>query len=190
MSDEFLVINTTDGLVKPKQLTPLTLYDENFSLLNQKMQDYVGELPNAELTNFIERLKMTMKKFGGIGLSANQCGVNARIFIIGHEDFSLVCINPKVLTQSDEMIKSDEGCLSFPGLFCKIERPKWVDVEFTNERGELIQTRLEGLTARCYLHELDHMDGIKFTSYVKPLALKMAREKQQKRIKSAIRKSK
>jgi peptide deformylase len=88
------------------------------------------------------------------------------------------------------MQKADEGCLSFPALYCKIERPKWVDVEFTNELGETVQTRLEGLTARCYLHELDHMNGIKFTSHVGPVALQMAKNKQQKRIKSAIRKNK
>lgn len=190
MSEEYLIIDTSASLSKPKKLEPLTLYNENFSLLSEKMPQYVGELPSAEMNNFIERMKMTMKKFGGIGLSANQCGVSARIFIIGHEDYNLVCINPKVLAQSDEMIKNDEGCLSFPGLFCKIERPKWVDVEFTNEKGELIQTRLEGLTARCFMHELDHMDGIKFTSYLGPVSLKMARVKQEKRIKAAIRKNK
>jgi peptide deformylase len=135
-------------------------------------------------------MKMTMEKFGGIGLSANQCGVIARIFIIGYENFSMVCINPKVIAQSDEMQKADEGCLSFPALYCKIERPKWVDVEYTNELGETVQTRLEGLTARCYLHELDHMNGIKFTSHVGPVALQMAKIKQQKRIKTAIRKKK
>lgn len=190
MSEEFLVINTEQALTKPKPLEPLPLYDENYSMLKQKMPEYIGQLPNQNMTNLIERMKMTMRKFSGIGLSANQCGIMTRMFIIGHENFELVCINPKVLGQSAEMIKGEEGCLSFPGLFCKIERPKWVDVEFTNEKGELIQTRLEGLTARCFMHELDHMDGIKFTSYLGPVSLKMARVKQEKRIKAAIRKNK
>ena len=190
MSDDVLVINTAESLAKPKVLQPLTLYGEHFPLLAQKMPEYTGALPNEGVNTLVKQMKMTMEKFGGIGLSANQCGVIARIFIIGYENFSMVCINPKVIAQSDEMQKADEGCLSFPALYCKIERPKWIDVEFTNELGETVQTRLEGLTARCYLHELDHMNGIKFTSHVGPVALQMAKNKQQKRIKSAIRKNK
>lgn len=190
MSDDLLIINTNDVLVKPKELNPLTLYSENHPLLSQRMPEYIGDLPNANMNELIERMKLTMKKFAGVGLSANQCGAIARVFIIGYEDFVLVCINPKVLAQSEELVKSDEGCLSFPGLFCKIERPKWIDVEYTNQIGEIVFTRLDGLTARCFLHELDHMNGVKFTSYVKPLALKMSKDKQQKRIKTAIRKRK
>ena len=190
MSEEFLVINTEQSLVKPKALEPLPLYDENYSMLKQKMPDYTGQLPNQNMTNLIERMKMTMRKFSGIGLSANQCGIMTRMFIIGHENFELVCINPKVLGQSAEIIKGDEGCLSFPGLFCKIERPAWIDVEFINEKGEILQTRLEGLTARCYLHELDHMNGIKLIDHVGPVALKMAREKQRKRIKTITKRLK
>ena len=190
MSDEVLVINTADTLVKPKVLQPLPLFNEHFPLLSQKMPEYTESLPNNQMNTLVEQMKMTLKKFGGIGLSANQCGMPIRMFIIGHEDFNMVCINPKVLMESDEVVKSDEGCLSFPALFCKIERPQWIKVEFTNEHGQVVQTKLEGLTARCYLHELDHMNGIKFTSYVGPVALKMAKAKQEKRIKTAIRKNK
>lgn len=190
MSDEVLVINTTDSLARPKILEPLPLFNEHFPLLTQKMPEYTEELPNAYMNELSERMKLTLKKFGGIGLSANQCGVPIRMFIIGHEDFNLVCINPKVLMESDEVVKSDEGCLSFPALFCKIERPQWIKVEFTNEHGQVVQTKLEGLTARCYLHELDHMNGIKFTSYVGPVALKMAKAKQEKRIKTVKRRIK
>lgn len=190
MSDEVLVINTSESLVKPKVIEPMTLYNERYPLLSQKMPEYTESLPNTQMNTLIERMKLTLKKFGGIGLSANQCGVPIRMFIIGYEDFNMVCINPKVLMESDEVEKKDEGCLSFPALFCKIERPQWINVEYTDENGQIVQTRLEGLTARCYLHELDHMNGIKFTSYVGPVALKMAKAKQEKRIKMAIRKNK
>ena len=190
MSEEFLVINTGEGLPKPKALEPLPLYDENYYMLQQTMPEYKEALPNAYMNKLVARMQMTMQKFGGIGLSANQCGVTSRVFIIGHEDFSIVCINPKVISQSNEMIKTEEGCLSFPGLFCKIDRPAWVDVAFTNQKGENVETRLEGLTARCFLHELDHMNGIRFTSHVGAVSLKMAREKQNKRIKLIKRKLK
>jgi len=168
----------------------MSLYNEHYPLLSQKMPEYTKSLPNTQINILIERMKLTMKKFGGIGLSANQCGIPIRMFVIGHEDFNMVCINPKVLMKSDEVEKKDEGCLSFPALFCKIERPQWINVEFTNEHGQVVQTRLDGLTARCYLHELDHMNGIKFTSYVGSVALKIAKAKQKKIIKTAIRKNK
>ena len=184
MSDEVLIINTADSLAKPKILEPLPLFNEHHPLLSQKMPEYKDELPNKQMNTLIESMKLTLKKFGGVGLSANQCGIPVRMFIIGHEDFNMVCINPKVLMESDEVEKKDEGCLSFPALFCKIERPRWINVEFTNEHGQVVQTKLEGLTARCYLHELDHMNGIKFTSYVGPVSLKMAKAKQEKRIKT------
>ena len=190
MSDEVLIINTGQELPKPKPLEPLPLYDENYYMLQQTMPEYKEALPNAYMNNLVTRLQMTMKKFSGIGLSANQCGVMARVFIIGHEDFSIVCINPRVIGQSVEMIKTEEGCLSFPGLFCKIDRPVWVDVAFVNEKGQPIQTRLEGVTARCFLHELDHMNGVKFVKHVGPVALKMARERQNKRIKLTKRRMK
>jgi peptide deformylase len=71
-----------------------------------------------------------------------------------------------------------------------LPRPKWVDVEFTDENGETKQTRLEGLTARCFLHELDHLNGIKFTSYVGAVAMQQAKRKQEKLIKKIVRRKK
>ena len=77
--------------------------------------------------------------------------------------------------------------MSFPGLALKVERASWVEAEFTTEEGKQVQMRFEGLTARCFQHELDHMNGIKFTNHVKPLALQMAKEQQKKLIKKIIR---
>ena len=189
MSD-ILTIDTSVGIIKDQKVEPLPLYDENHPMLLEPIPEYKQRLPNGMMSNLIKRMKLTMQQYGGIGLSANQCGVFERVFVIGTGEFQLACINPKIISRSDKAIKADEGCLSFPALFCKIERPQWINVEFTNEHGQVVKTRLEGLTARCYLHELDHMNGIKFTSYVGPVTLKMAKAKQEKRIKAAIRKNK
>jgi len=194
MSDttlDTLIIDTGGATpVKEVRVEPLPLYDENHPMLKVQIPDYKAALPNPIMELLIKRLKMTMKLYGGIGLSANQCGIFERVFIIGTDEFQLACINPKLIGTSAGMIKADEGCLSFPGLFCKIERPDWIDVEFTNEKGETLQTRLEGLTARCFLHELDHMNGIKFTKHIGAVSLRMAREKQNKRIKLMKRRMK
>lgn len=187
---EILTIDTGAGIVEPKQIEPLPLYDENHPMLRMPIPEYKGSLPSPVMTNLIKRLKLTMKLYGGIGLSANQCGVFERVFIIGTEDFQLACINPKVIGTSAGVIKADEGCLSFPGLYLKIERPNSIQVEFTDENGQRQETMLEGLSARCFLHELDHMNGKKFTEYVGPVALQMARKKQEKVMKKVIRNQK
>ena len=189
MSD-ILTIDTGVGIVEPKQIEPLPLYDENHPMLRMPIPEYKGALPSPVMTNLIKRLKLTMKLYGGIGLSANQCGIFERVFIIGTDEFQLACINPKLIGTSAGMIKADEGCLSFPGLYIKIDRPNSIQVEFTDENGQVQQTMLEGLSARCFLHELDHMNGKKFIEYVGPVALQMARKKQDKLMKKVIRNQK
>jgi len=187
---EILTIDTTTNVIQNERVEPLQLYDDSLPLLNEVMPEYKDALPNFAMNNLVKQLKLTMKLYGGIGLSANQCGIRARVFIIGTDQFQISCINPRILRSSAEMNKSDEGCLTFPGLYVKLDRPEWVEVEFTDDTGKLVQMRLEGLTARCFQHELDHMNGIRFIDNIKPIALQMARKKQQKIMKQAIRNQK
>jgi peptide deformylase len=183
---EILTIDTSAGLQTTEKIQPLRIYGEDFSMLGQKIPEYTGSFPAPALVTLSKRLKMTMKLYAGLGLSANQCGVAERMFVIGTEEFQLVCINPKV-TAAGPFEKGKEGCLSFPALFLNVDRPEWIEAEFLDENGEQKQIRLEGLSARCFLHELDHLDGIRYTEYVKPLALKMARQKATKFVKKIVR---
>ena len=192
MSDIF-TIDTEEGIVKQKEevVEPLPLFNEDYPMLLQKIPEYdVTRLPNPVLGKLIKRLKMTMKLHGGIGLSANQCGVFERVFVIGANDAVWACINPKIINASPDLIRDREGCLSFPGLALNVERHSWVEAEFINEECKVVQMRFEGLTARCYQHELDHMNGIKFVEHVGPVALRMAKQKRDKVIKTIIRKRK
>ena len=187
---EIFTIDTEEGIVKEKEevVDPLSLFDENHPMLLQRIPEYdVTRLPNPVLGKLIKRLKMTMKLHGGIGLSANQCGIFERVFVLGANDAIWACINPKIVNASPDLIRDKEGCLSFPGLALGVERHSWVEAEFINEECKVVQMRFEGLTARCFQHELDHMNGIKFTSKVKPLALQMAKKQQQKLIKKIMR---
>ena len=186
MSEEF-IIDTGAAVAEAENITPLPLFDENHPMLSKPIPEYKQALPNQNMNILIKRLKMTMKQFAGLGLSANQCGVFERVFVIGSEHFQFACINPKIIDQSAEMIKDNEGCLSYPALYLKIERPNSIQVEFTDENGELKQMMMEGLTARCFLHELDHMNGKKFVEHVGPVSLQMAKKKQQKMIKKIVR---
>ena len=187
---EIFTIDTEEGITKEKEevVEPLPLFDESHPMLLQRIPEYdVSRLPNPVLGKLIKRLKMTMKLHGGIGLSANQCGIFERVFVLGANDAIWACINPKIINASPDLIRDKEGCLSFPGLALGVERHSWVEAEFINEECKVVQMRFEGLTARCFQHELDHMNGIKFTSKVKPLALQMAKKQQQKLIKKIMR---
>jgi peptide deformylase len=182
MSD-ILTIDTGAGVIKEERVEPLMLFDENHPMLKAQIPEYKQPLPNANMTSLVKRLKLTMKMYNGIGLSANQCGIFERVFVIGTDQFQMACINPKVIESSADLDAHHEGCLSFPALTLKIERPKSIDVEFTTENGEVKQLRLDGLTARCFQHELDHLNGIKFTKHVGETTMLLARQRQSKMMK-------
>jgi peptide deformylase len=183
---EILTIDTSAGLQQVEKVEPLRIYGEDFFMLSKQMPEYTGGFPAPSIVTLAKRLKMTMKLYAGLGLSANQCGIAERMFVIGTEEFQLVCINPKVIDQGP-VVKDKEGCLSYPALFLNVDRPSWIEVEFTDENGNVNQVKLHGLSARCFLHELDHLNGIRYTSHVKPLALKMARQRATKLVKKIIR---
>jgi len=172
------------------KIEPLQVHDDTFHMLSVPIPEFLGVLPNPSMTKLVRRLKMTMKLYSGLGLAANQCAIKERVFVIGTDQFQMACINPKVIESSEEIVKDTEGCLSFPAFFLSIPRPKWVEVEFTNENGERKQTRLDGLTARCFLHELEHLNGVKFTSHVGSVAMLQAKRKQEKLIKKIVRRKK
>jgi peptide deformylase len=192
MSD-ILTIDTAiaAGIKKVEdKVEPLQVHDDTFHMLSVPIPEFLGVLPNPSMTNLVKRLKMTMKLYSGLGLAANQCAVKERVFVIGTDQFQMACINPKVIEVSEELVKDTEGCLSFPAFFLSIPRPKWVEVEFTDENGQRKQTRLDGLTARCFLHELEHLNGVKFTSHVGSVAMLQAKRKQEKLIKKIVRRKK
>ena len=126
-----------------------------------------------------------MKKHGGIGLAANQVGINARVFVMGSDNITGFCkpqifINPHILKVSEEKTLDKEGCLSFPGLWLKVNRPIWVEAAFQNTKGDWHEIRAEGYMAKCFQHEFDHLAGVCFTDRVSKLKLEMAIKKMRK----------
>lgn len=183
---EVLTINTESNLYEPKveRIEPLPLYDDTSHFLKMEMPIYEGDLPNPEMTELVQRLKFTMKQFGGVGLSANQCGVLQRVFVMGQNDVFVVCINPKIIDHSENIVRDREGCLSSPGLFFNVPRYEWITAEYQDNTGKTYQVKFEGLTARIYQHELDHMNGIHYTEHVGGATLMMAKKKQAKLIRN------
>jgi peptide deformylase len=90
---EVLTINTESGIVQEEKIEPLTVFDDRHPFLNTELPEYTEQLPNKRMTTLIKRLKMTMKLYGGIGLSANQCGLKDRVFVMGTDQFQIACIN-------------------------------------------------------------------------------------------------
>tara|TARA_B100000902_G_scaffold290476_1_gene276763 strand:- start:1339 stop:1833 length:495 start_codon:yes stop_codon:yes gene_type:complete len=118
----------------------------------------------------------------GLGLAANQVGITKRFFAIGHETFDTfkkhaIIWNPKVINFSEEKVIDIEGCLSFRGIFLKVERPKTVEVEYETTQGTKQTARLDGMESKCFQHECDHLEGITFNKRVSKLRWEMANKK-------------
>lgn len=128
-----------------------------------------------ELSN---NLIETMLHHKGLGLAANQCGLPYRVFVLWSKD-PLVCFNPRIVDKSEKISLMDEGCLSFPNLTIPIKRPRSIKVRFQDFKGEMHTEIFNGMTARCFMHELDHLDGIDYTSRANPFHLQRALRKQK-----------
>jgi len=103
-----------------------------------------------------------MKQEHGIGLAAPQIGIGKRLFVMHTDGKYRMCFNPKLLSVSKEIETYNEGCLSFKDIFYNIERPATIEVLYYDYIGNSFKEELTGISARCFLHELDHLDGIVF----------------------------
>ena len=167
-----------------------SLVSEDHPVLKKVLPEFDFNNPAVDPNEFASSLVETCKLHRGIGLSANQCGFEHRVFVMGAAEEYVAFFNPKILSYSDEQIHGVEGCLSFPGMFLNLKRSKWINAQWTDENGTEYEAMMEGVPAVVFQHELDHLNGIKMTDNLKPLALKMAKEKQMKFIKKIKRQHK
>lgn len=112
------------------------------------------------LLNLSSDMLVLMYVNGGCGLAAPQVGISKRLFVMDIDSKVYRCFNPKVIDSSAETSVDLEGCLSLPGLQLEIERAKEVTAQWHTSDGVVIEERLSGLAARCFQHELDHLNGI------------------------------
>lgn len=143
------------------------------------------ENPEFDPKEIKQQMIDTMLANNGIGLSANQVGLNAQVFVMGDRaDNAMICINPTVIEYTKETVLDIEGCLSFPNIYVKVLRPKEILAEFFDENLEKQTVKIEGYSAKCYLHEWDHLQGITFKDRVSKLKWDMALKKARKFTKS------
>ena len=143
--------------------------------------------PIAKVTDEIRQLAAdmfeTMYEAPGIGLAATQVDHHIQLIVMDlseSKDQPLVFINPKITPLTEETQPYEEGCLSVPQIYDKVERPSRVKIEAMNLEGEQFEIETDGLLAICIQHEMDYLSGKLFVDYLSPLKRQRAREKVEK----------
>lgn len=123
---------------------------------------------NSDLKQIVRDMFETMYTYHGIGLAANQVGINKRIIVVdissaSKDKFSpMALVNPEIIVYSKKKTVAEEGCLSFPGYYDKVARAASIEVRYYDINGKKHQIIVDGLLSRVLQHEIDHINGVKF----------------------------
>lgn len=144
----------------------------------------------------VKDLKDTLVVADGCGLAAPQIGVSQRVVIVDGDvvsdtydylkGFHRTLINPEILDESDEKTTYSEGCLSIPGIYCDVVRPKKITVRYYNEDLQEVTESFDNFACRMIQHELSHLDGDLFTDHAAPIRKKMLASKLQNIVKGKV----
>ena len=140
-----------------------TLIPSEDPLLHKKIKKCSYNLDRSKLSY---TLNENMFHHNGVGLSANQIGIEERVFVMMVDletQETITCFNPKIIKESKDEVVMEEGCLSYPELYLEISRPSSIIIKYEDEGKNKIKNKLEGFIARVFQHEYDHMEGIDFT---------------------------
>ena len=127
---------------------------------------------DQNIKDIIDQMFFTMYKEKGIGLAATQVNIHKRIIVIDvseKKDERICLINPAILSLSNDEDIYEEGCLSVPGFYENVSRPKDIKVSTLNYNGELIEIEASGLLSTCIQHEIDHLNGKLFVDHISSL---------------------
>ena len=123
---------------------------------------------DEKLHKLLDDMNETLVDSGGVGLAAPQVGILRRVVLVDNGEQILELINPTILETDGEQ-EGPEGCLSVPGKYGLVKRPFYAKVRAQDRHGNWFETDGEELTARCFCHELDHLDGIIYTQVMERL---------------------
>lgn len=150
--------------------------DDPILRVNTEPFDFVE--PKTDPIQLAKDLYETMVENKGLGLAAPQVGLPYRAFAL-YAVPGIVCFNPRIVDESAETIVLEEGCLSYPNLFIKIKRPRRIKVRYQEPNGNPQTRVLDGMTARCFMHELDHLNGVVHTNKANKIHLERALRKKK-----------
>jgi peptide deformylase len=145
---------------------------------------------DARIQRLVDDMLETMYEAQGVGLAATQVDVHERVIVIDvsdDRDDPRVLINPELIERSEEMIVWEEGCLSVPTIYDKVDRHARVRVRALDRSGQAYEFEADGLLAVCVQHEMDHLMGKVFVEYLSPLKRNRIKSKLQKRAKDEVR---
>ena len=123
---------------------------------------------DERLHKLLDDMRETLIESGGVGLAAPQVGILRRVVLVDNGEEILELVNPS-LVETDGEQEGPEGCLSIPGLYGLVKRPYYAKVRAQDRNGNWYEAEGEELTARCFCHELDHLDGIVYTEIMERL---------------------
>ena len=135
---------------------------------------------DQKLAILLDDMAETMHEANGVGLAASQVGILRRAVVVDVDDHVIELVNPVILKASGEQ-DGAEGCLSFPGQYGMVKRPMNVKVRAQDRKGNFFETEGEGLLARAFCHEIDHLDGIVFKSHVSRMLTQEELEQERER---------
>lgn len=139
---------------------PPKIHLDPHPILREVAEPFDIDNSRADRISLSNRLQMFLPGSGGYAVAAPQIGISKAAFVYRVEDASGVVFNPTIVDYSDELWSFHEGCLSIPGKYWEIQRPRYVTVEGYNTKGEELHFELEDLLARVFQHEIDHLLGI------------------------------
>lgn len=144
-----------------------------------------------EILEILDNMVETMYETKGVGLAAPQVGISKRIFVCDQGDGVVrKVINPVITPLTENLIECEEGCLSVPGIYKKVQRPEKIRVEYMNETGEEVTEEVEGFLAIIMQHEFDHLEAVLFVDKISPIAKRMISKKLQSLKKETLRENK
>ena len=165
-------INVKDGSMELE-------IDHKF-LRSEELEDFNFKDPQIDPVDLSQSMVSLMRTKMGYGLAANQVGLPLKMFVLDGEP-AYAIFNPRITYFGEEEILLEEGCLSYPGLSLKIRRPRFIRARFQDPYGDYVTKQFDGITARVFQHEFDHINGVDFTQKVSKLKRDMALKRWKKK---------
>ena len=146
-------------------------------ILRTKSTPLEKEEINDELRKTLDEMVETMRLANGVGLASNQVDIDRRYFVLEIDEIVKKCINREILEILDDNVEMEEGCLSIPGIFKRVARPNKIKVRYLDENGNVVEEVMEGLWAKAFQHETDHINGMMFIDRLSPINKSLIRKR-------------
>ncbi len=138
----------------------LKIIPDSDPILHTACESFNPRNTDFPLKETIQEMFVLMEEKGGIGLAAPQVGINMRFFVMEMNGVTRAVLNPKITWKNNELSNNTEGCLSYPGIIVRVVRPRSIRVQFSTASGFTRKKTLYGTDARCFMHEVDHLNGV------------------------------